>query len=248
MPRILLTNDDGIAAPGLRALEEAMQSLGEVWVAAPASEQSATSRAITLRRPLRYEASGPRRYAVHGTPADTVMMAIHQILDFRPDLLVSGINQGPNLGENIFYSGTVAAAAEAVKYGIPAIAMSVDSRANADFSEAAAFAPKLAAQVLRRGLPAGVALNVNVPCPWSKGIEVTRQSQKISRNLMVEVFDPYERPYYWMHEEVPVDEAEPGTDYAAIRDGKISITPLRFDHTEESLIDEVGRWMNGDEL
>ncbi len=113
MPRILLTNDDGISAPGLRALETAMATLGDVWVVAPHSEQSATSRAITLRHPLRIVEAGPRRYAVEGTPADTVMMALNQILDFRPDLLVSGINGGPNLGENIYYSGTVAASAVA---------------------------------------------------------------------------------------------------------------------------------------
>jgi len=239
MVRILLTNDDGIGAPGLAAVERTLADLGESHVVAPMSEQSGTSRAITLRRPLRFETKGPRRYAVDGTPADTIMMAISQILSFRPDLVVSGINSGPNLGENIYYSGTVAAAAEAAKYGLPAIALSVNARDDIDYRQTAELAQRIATKVLEDGLPPGVALNVNVPHAWDRGIEITRQSRKISRNLMVEVFDPHGRPYYWMHEEVPLADAEPGTDYAAIRDGKVSITPIRFDHTEESLIEPL---------
>ena len=239
MVRILLTNDDGVGALGLLALEEALAEVGEIHVAAPLNEQSGTSRSITLRRPLRFETKGVRRYAVEGTPADTVMMAVNQILDFRPDLVVSGINSGSNLGENIYYSGTVAAAAEAAKYGIPAVALSVNARKNIDYSQAAELAPRIALQALEAGLPAGVALNVNVPQPWSGGIEITRQSRKISRNLMIEVLDPYGRPYYWVHEEVPLADAEPGSDYAAVRDGKVSITPIRFDHTEEMLIEPL---------
>jgi 5'-nucleotidase len=239
MIRILLTNDDGIAAPGLHALEEAVANLGEVHVVAPLTEQSGTSRAITLRRPLRYETKGVRRHAVEGTPADTVMMAVSQILGFRPDFAISGINSGPNLGENIYYSGTVAAAAEAAKYGIPAIALSVNARTGIDYSAAAEFGARLASKMIEDGLPSGVALNVNVPCPWTGGIEITKQSRKISRNLMIEIADPHGRPYYWMHEEVPLTDAEPGTDYAAIRDGHVSITPIRFDHTEEALIEPL---------
>lgn len=239
MVRILLTNDDGVGALGLQVLEEALADVGEIHVAAPLNEQSGTSRSITLRRPLRFEKKGVRRYAVEGTPADTVMMAVNQILDFQPDLVVSGINAGSNLGENIYYSGTVAAAAEAAKYGIPAIALSVNARKNIDYSQAAELAPRIALQALETGMPAGVALNVNVPHPWNEGIEITRQSRKISRKLMIEVLDPHGRPYYWMHEEVPLADAEPGSDYAAIRDGKVSITPIRFDHTEEMLIEPL---------
>jgi len=239
MVRILLTNDDGIGAPGLLALEETLADLGEVHVVAPLNEQSGTSRAITLRRPLRFVPKGPRRYAVEGTPADTVTMAVIQILDFTPDLVISGINSGPNLGENIYYSGTVAAAAEAAKYGIPAIALSVNARTNIDYRQTAELAPRIASKVLEDGLPPGVALNVNVPHPWDGAIEITRQSRKISSNLMIEVSDPSGRPYYWMHEEVPLTDAESGTDYAAIRDGKVSITPIRFDHTEEALIEPL---------
>jgi 5'-nucleotidase len=236
MPRILLTNDDGIGAPGLNALEAAFSSAGEVYVAAPATEQSATSRAITIRHPLRFHDCGPRRWAVEGTPADTVMMAVNRILAFRPDIVVSGINYGPNLGENIFYSGTVAAAAEAAKYGIPAVAVSVDARSGVDFAGPAEFAVKLVLRILHDGLPPGVALNVNIPYPDQRGVAITRQSQKISRNLMVESTDPRGRPYYWMHEEIPLADAEPGSDYAAVRDGMISVTPLRFDPTALDLI------------
>ncbi len=208
MPRILLTNDDGIGAPGLRAVETALAALGQVWVVAPHGEQSATSRAITLRHPLRLSEAGPRRYAVEGTPADTVMMAINQVLPFRPDLLVSGINGGPNLGENIYYSGTVAAAAEGVKYGIPSIAVSVNARADIDFAQTAEFAVRLGTEVLDKGLAEGVALNVNVPHPWSGGVAITRQSRKISRNIMIEGRDPRGRPYYWIDEDVPLTDAE----------------------------------------
>jgi len=242
MPRILLTNDDGIGAPGLRALERAMAPVGEVWVVAPHSEQSATSRSITLRHPLRVAEIGERRYAIEGTPADTVMMALNQVLGFRPDLLVSGINGGPNLGENIYYSGTVAAAAEGTKYGVPSIAISVDARANIDFEPSADFAARLAQRVLDEGLAEGVALNVNVPHPWRGGVAITRQSRKISRNVMIESHDPRGRPYYWIDEHVPLADAEPGTDYAAVRDGLVSITPLRFDHTAEEMLRELQKW------
>ena len=239
MPTILVTNDDGIDAPGIAALEHALAAVGEVCTVAPISEQSAASRRITLRRPFRYETRGKNRFAVDGTPADCAMMALTHILEDPPDLVVSGINNGPNLGENVFYSGTVAAAAEGAKYGIPAIAMSVNQRVDIDYTLAAKFAAELALKVLSQGLPDGIALNVNVPYPTYDGVEITHQSRKISRNMMIETKDPYGRPYYWMHEEVPLDDAEPGSDYAAIRDGKISITPLRFDHTAYDLIEKL---------
>ena len=236
MPRILVTNDDGIAAPGLHALEASLARVGDVYTVAPLYEQSGASRHITLRKPFRYQTEGRNRYAVDGTPADCAMMAITYLLDFKPDLVVSGINNGPNLGENIYYSGTVAGAAEGPKYGIPAIAMSVNQRVDIDYGPAAEFAARLAERVLDEGLPEGIALNVNVPCPTYTGVEITHQSRKISRNLMIETHDPHGRPYYWMHEEVPLADAEPGSDYAAVRDGKVSITPLRFDHTAHDLL------------
>ncbi len=231
MSRILLTNDDGIHAAGIKALEAAVAAIGEVYVVAPLTEQSAASRAITVRHPLRYREFGPRHFAVEGTPTDSIMLGLAHLLDFRPDLVISGINNGPNLGENIFYSGTVAAAAEGARHGIPAIAMSVTERVDIDYSVAAGVAARLAKHVVAAGLPAGVALNVNVPHPSFDGIEITRQSPKISRNVMLGGQDPYGRPYFWMPEEVPLDIAEPGTDYAAVREGKVSVTPMRFDYT-----------------
>ena len=241
--RILITNDDGIDAPGLAALEKAVSSVGEVYVCAPMNEHSGSSRGITLRRPLRFRQTGERRYAVDGTPADAVMMALCLVLDFHPDLVLSGINNGPNLGENVFYSGTVAGAAEAAKHGIPSIAISVTERENLDFGPAAEFAAHLAQQVAEQGLPHGVGLNVNVPHPRYHGVEVTRQSRKISRNLMVEGHDPRGRPYYWMDEQIPLEAAEAGSDYAAVRDGRVSITPLRFDNTAEDLIPSLQTWL-----
>jgi len=242
LPRILLTNDDGIHAPGLRALEEAMANVGETWTVAPMFEQSAASRKITLRRPFRYDEVGTRRFAVEGTPADCAMTALVHLLEFKPDLVVSGINNGPNLGENVYYSGTVAAAAEGPKYGVPAIAMSVNQRTDIDYGPSADFAAKLALKVLEEGLPEGVALNVNVPHPRYEGVEITHQSRKISRNLMIETRDPNGRPYYWMHEEVPLEAAEAGSDYAAVRDGKVSITPLHFDHTDRQAMEALATW------
>jgi len=239
MARILLTNDDGIGALGLRSLEAAFEGTADVYVVAPSAEQSATSRSITLRHPLRYHEHGPGRWAVDGTPADTVMMAVNRILEFRPDVVVSGINYGPNLGENIFYSGTVAAAAEAAKYGIPAVAVSVDARSGVDFSAPAGFTVSLVQRLLHHRLPPGVALNVNIPYPAHRGVAITFQSKKILRNQMIESIDPRGRPYYWMQEEVPLADAEPGSDYAAVRDGMISISPLRFDPTARDLIEPL---------
>jgi 5'-nucleotidase len=239
MPRILVTNDDGISAPGILALEAALACVGDVYTVAPMYEQSAASRRITLRRPLRFEMRGTNRFAVEGTPADCGMMALTHLLDFRPDLVVSGINNGPNLGENVYYSGTVAGAAEGAKYGIPAIAMSVDQRVDIDYGPAADFAQQLAQQTLDNGLAPGIALNVNVPHPSYDGVRITHQSSKISRNLMVETQDPHGRVYHWMHEEIPLHDAEEGSDYAAVRDGKVSITPLRFDHTAYDVIADL---------
>ena len=242
MFRILLTNDDGIDAPGLRALEEAAGDLGEVYVAAPAHEQSGAGRAITIHRPLRYREAGTRRYAVEGTPTDTVMMALTLLLDFRPDLVLSGINNGSNLGENIYYSGTVAAAAEAAKHGIASIAVSVAAQRDVDFRPAAEFVTRLGLRVLENGLPPGVALNVNVPHPRYERVRITRQSPKVSRNVMRGGEDPRGSAYYWMHEEVRHEDAEAGTDYAAVRDGDVSITPLHFEHTAHQVVETLGDW------
>src|SRR6266568_8832396 len=200
MKRILLTNDDGIQAAGLKALEQKLVSLGEVTVVAPEREMSATSQAISLHTPLRVHRLDERHYAVSGTPADAVIVALHHLLPEKPDLVVSGINPGGNLGENVYYSGTVAGAMEAVLHGVPSFAISLASRKSPDFSTAAAFGARLATQILAEGLAEGVTLNVNVPRGEARGVRVTRQSRKISQNLVVEMKDPRGRPYYWLDE------------------------------------------------
>jgi len=241
--RILLTNDDGIGAPGLKALEASLAQVGEVTVVAPEREMSATSQAITVHAPLRVHRLDERHYAVSGTPADAIILALHQLLPEKPELVVSGVNPGGNLGENVVYSGTVAAALEATLHGVPAIAVSLASRKSSDFGPAAAFAAELAAQVLREGLPAGVMLNVNVPRGEVRGVRLTHQSRKISQNVIHEKKDPRGRSYYWQDETLSVDDIEADSDYAAIRDREISITPLQADRTDYSSLNHLSRWL-----
>lgn len=240
---ILLTNDDGINAEGLTALEEALQEHAALTVVAPHLERSASSHAISLQQPIRYEKISERKYAVEGTPADAVIMALNHICKVEPDLVIAGINRGGNMGENIFYSGTVAAAFEAVLNRVPAFAVSVASREGYRYEVAAAFAVQLALKILRGGLPKGIVLNVNVPEPWRNGVRLTRQSRKITKNLLVESLDPRGRTYYWLHEQVDLSRIDPDTDYAAIQAGSISITPLQIDRTEHNVVRELAGWV-----
>lgn len=241
--RILVTNDDGIHAPGLRALEEALRPLGEVTVVAPEREMSATSQSISLHSPLRAHALDERHFAVAGTPADAVILAIHHLLPEKPDLVISGINPGGNLGENVVYSGTVAGAMEAVLHGVPAFAVSLCSRKQADFSVAAGFASRLAAKVLEEGLPPGVMLNVNVPRGEPRGARFARQSQKISQTLVREQKDPRGRKYFWLDESVALEQVEPDSDYAAVLAGEIAITPLQVDRTDYKSLNHLSHWL-----
>ena len=241
--KILVTNDDGIHSEGLKALERALEPLGEVTVVAPDREMSATSQAISLHTPLRVNALDERHYAVSGTPTDAVILAIHHLLRGKPDLVVSGINPGGNLGENVVYSGTVAAAMEAVLHGFPAFAISLATRKQLDFSSAATFAKQLAEKVLAEGLPAGVMLNVNVPRGEVRGARFTRQSQKISQNLIREQKDPRGRTYYWHDETVDLEQVEPDSDYAAILAHEISVTPLQVDRTDYPSLNHLSGWL-----
>ena len=241
--RILVTNDDGIHAPGLKALEAALRQVGEVTVAAPDREMSATSQSISLHSPLRVHRYDEHHFAVTGTPADTVILALYHLLPQKPDLVVSGINPGGNLGENVIYSGTVAAAMEAVLHGVPAFAISLASRKQKDFSAAAAFAAHLAAKILEEGLPAGVMLNVNVPRGEVRGVRITAQSQKVSQNLVIEQKDPRGRPYYWLDETVELKEVEPNSDYAAIVAQEISVSPLQVDRTHYASLNHISAWL-----
>jgi 5'-nucleotidase len=248
MKQILLTNDDGIQAPGLKSLEESLASVGEVTVVAPDREMSATSQSVSAHTPLRVHQLDEAHYAVSGTPTDTVIIALYHILPQRPDLVVSGINPGGNLGENVVYSGTVAAAMEAAMQGVPSLAISLATRKSRDFSTAATFAAQLAAKVLEEGLPEGVMLNVNVPRGEVHGVRLTRQSQKISRNLVLEKKDPRGRPYYWLDETVELSEVEPDSDYAAILAHEVSVTPLHVDRTHYPSLNHLSRWLPALEL
>jgi len=241
--RILITNDDGIYADGLKALEQALLTVGEVTVVAPDREMSATSQSISVHTPLRVHAFDERHYAVTGTPADAVILALYRLLPSKPDLVVSGINPGGNLGENVIYSGTVAAAMEATLHGVPAFAISHASRKHLDFAAAAAFAARLAERVLQDGLPPGVMLNVNVPRGEVRGVRVARQSQKISQNIVHEKADPRGRPYFWLDETARLESAESDSDYAAIRAHEISITPLQVDRTDYSSLRQLSAWL-----
>ena len=241
--RILITNDDGIYAPGLKALEEGLAAVGEVTVVAPDREMSATSQSISVHAPLRVHALDERHFAVSGTPADTVILALYRLLPQKPDLVISGINPGGNLGENVIYSGTVAAAMEATLHGVPAFAISLATRKHLDFSAAAAFAAQLARTIFDKGLRPGVMLNVNVPRGEVRGVRVARQSQKISQNVVHEKSDPRGRPYFWLDETARIESAEPDSDYAAIRAHAISITPLQVDRTDYAVLRQLTDWL-----
>jgi 5'-nucleotidase len=240
MARILVTNDDGIHSAGIIALAEALESVGDVLVVAPAHEMSAASHSLTLTRPLRIDEIDERHYSVDGTPTDCVTLAMNHLLrDELPDLVVSGINKGGNLGDDVTYSGTVAGALEASIYGLPGIAVSLVQRTDFDFQHAAAFAAQLAMRVLGDGLPRGTLLNVNVPPGPIRGVRLTRQGTKIIRPNVIEGTDPRQRKYYWIGEESLTWNEEEGSDYEALRQGLVSITPLRTDLTDYHALEKL---------
>jgi 5'-nucleotidase len=243
MPNILITNDDGIHAPGLRALVEALRDVATITVVAPSYERSAAAQSLTLRQPIYCDQIAEREFSVEGTPADAMILALHTLLKEKPDLVISGINRGGNVGENIYYSGTVGAAMEAAINRVPAIAVSVVYRGREfDFKPAANFTRGLLQLVLGEGLLPGVVLNVNVPQDWSGEVRFTRQSSKITRNLLQPGSDPRGRPYYWLSEQQFSEGIEPATDHAAIRDRAISITPLEVDRTHGPSLENLSHW------
>src|SRR4029434_126029 len=231
MTRILLTNDDGIHSDGLIKLEEALKAVRDVYGVAPASEMSGASHSLTLSRPLRIRQVDSRHWSVDGTPTDCVTLALNKILPIeeRPHICVSGINHGGNLGDDATYSGTVAGALEATILGVPGIAVSLVARDNFNFRHAAAFAVIAAQKVLDEGLPEGTLLNINLPSGEIKGVRVTRQGIKNARPVISEHIDPRGKPYFWIGEQYFRSNAEDGTDYRAIEEGYVSITPLRSD-------------------
>jgi 5'-nucleotidase len=243
MPHILITNDDGIHAPGLRALVDALKDDATLTVVAPSRERSAAAQSLTLRQPIYMDQLAANEYSIEGTPADAVILAFNAILKEKPDLVVSGINRGGNMGENIYYSGTVGAAMEGAINRVPSIAISVAYRGKEfDFKPAAQFARILVPLMLTEGLPPGILLNVNVPQAWNGSVRFTRQSSKITRNLLQPGTDPRGRKYFWLHEQQRIEDIDPDTDLAAIRDGAISITPLELDHTHAPSLEHLSHW------
>jgi len=243
MAHILLTNDDGIHAPGLKALAAGLEGFGTISVVAPNREQSGAAQSLTLRQPIVCNVLGEREWSVDGTPADAVIVALHRLLPEPPDLVISGINFGANLGENVYYSGTVGAAREAALHHIPAVAISLCSKnATVKFEAAARVARSAAELVLKEGLPDQVLLNINVPEPWSGGVKFTRQSKKITRNQLSEGKDPRGRSYYWLFEQRIDKDVAPDTDYAAIFSGAVSVTPLHLDPTDTQSLNHLSHW------
>lgn len=283
---ILLTNDDGIEAPGLQALLRALQPLAQVTVLAPDHNWSAAGHTKTMHKPLRVRpysfnhttldlrqdpASEPgsargespvkkpdrladgepervEAYTTSGAPSDCVTLALLGILEEKPDLVVSGINQGANLGYDLTYSGTVAAAMEAVIAGLPAVAISLDSYDGQDFEHAARMGARVVKQVADRGLPDGVFLNVNVPYRPAEelaGVAITRLGRRVYRDLLLERRDPRGRPYYWIGGEPPSGHLDEGTDIWALAHGYVSITPVHLDMTAYDLLPNLEDWRFG---
>ncbi|MFQ5568574.1 MAG: 5'/3'-nucleotidase SurE [Rhodothermales bacterium] len=251
-PLILICNDDGIDAPGIVALASAMDDLGDVYVVAPVDEQSAVGHAITFRDPVRarpWEFRVPSghvpAFAVTGTPADCAKLAVNHLLPRTPNLVVSGINRGPNTAVNVIYSGTVSAATEASILGVDAIAFSLCTWEATDYEAAARYAQIIARKVLRNGMPPGVLFNVNIPAlPFGdiKGIAVTRQAHSRWEESFVERTDPLNQPYYWLSGRfVNLDDGE-HTDLAAVEGGFVSLTPIQYDLTAHSLLSELRTW------
>jgi 5'-nucleotidase len=243
--RILVTNDDGIHAPGLKVLERIARSLSpDVWVVAPESEHSGASHSLTLRRPLQINKINRRKFAVSGTPSDCTLIAVNHIIrDRRPDIVLSGVNRGANLGEDVLYSGTVAAAMEGAMLGIPAIAFSqVRVKDKLHWETAAAFAPEVIRKLVSLPWPKGVLMSVNFPGVAPKdvtGIEIGRQGRRMSHVEVVHARDPFEREVTWIGD-FPTDEPEhPETDLGIILTKAVSVTPLHFDLTHRAMLQRM---------
>lgn len=247
---ILVSNDDGILSEGLAALVIELRTIAHVTVVAPESQQSAVGHAITVHRPLRVREVKKSNeffgFAVDGTPADCVKLAIRNIMKSKPDLVISGINHGSNTAVSVLYSGTVSAATEGTILGIPSFAMSLTTfEANADFSYAAKFARQLALKIVEKGLPNGTLLNVNVPSvPENdiRGIVITRQGKSIWNDEFEARRDPGNKQYFWLKGELVELDDEEDIDQRAILNNKVSITPIQFDLTNYEMIEKLKGW------
>jgi 5'-nucleotidase len=240
MRRILVTNDDGYFSPGIQALAEALAPIGQVTIVAPEREASAVGHALTLRRPLRLEPIAERVFAVDGTPTDCVNIALAEVLDGKPDLVVSGINKGWNVGDDVTYSGTVAGALEAALLGYPAMAVSLQHHRGAwDFGPAASIAARLAAALLDAPLLARSFLNINVPTAPIRGVRVTVQAKRNHITQIDKRLDPRGRPYFWIEEAMDEWEPHDRSDRQAVSDGYVSVTPLHPDLTDHRALARV---------
>lgn len=249
---VLLTNDDGINADGIQALKTAFQAVpgAEVFVVAPDRERSASGHAITIHHPLQVEEvdpgeAGGRSFAVNGTPADCVKLGVKALLPEPPQIVVSGINRGPNLGTDVFYSGTVSAAVEGIILGIPSIAVSLTAFEDLDYGYAAEFAVYLAGEVFRRGLPENTLLNVNIP-PLAEeeiaGVAVTRLGKRPYENVFERRFDPRGKLYFWLAGENLALNGGPDTDVGSIKDNLVSVTPIHLDLTNHVVVSLLSQW------
>lgn len=240
MALILVTNDDGFFSKGIQVLAEALEELGEVFIVAPDRDRSAVSHALTMHRPLRVDLIRDRTYSVNGTPTDCVVVGVKKLLPREPDLIVSGINKGANLGEDVTYSGTVSAAIEGAILGVPSIAISLVGERPFRYESASHFALKIAKVVLEKGLPTDTLLNVNVPnkpLQEIKGIKVTKQGKRSYENSIHEIFSPWGEKQYWIGGGVVSWQKMEGTDIQAIIENYVSISPLHIDLTNYQALD-----------
>ena len=246
MLTILVTNDDGFRSEGIRALADALASIGDATIVAPVDEASAIGHALTLRRPLRLERISARVYGVDGTPTDCVNVAVTQVFKRLPDFVVSGINKGWNLGDDVTYSGTVAGALEGALLGVPSLAVSLRATSGQyDFSHAAQAVATLVEAVLRRPLPPQTFLNVNVPKGTPKGLRATVQARRNHITSVAERHDPKGRPYFWIEEGQNEWQPHDRSDFQAVRDGYVSVTPLHPDLTAYDAlptVEELSAW------
>ncbi len=249
MHTILITNDDGIHSPGLMALKESLAPLGKIVVVAPDRDNSAISHALTMNRPLRLIKIDEDVYTLDGTPTDCVSISLGKVLDRAPDLLVSGINSGPNIGDDITYSGTVSAAIEGTMYAVPSMAVSMAGEQPLNYGKADSLIKELAQRVIAHGLPANTLMNVNIPAAAElHGVKITRQGRRIWKQAVQEVKDPRGRVYYWIGGGTPLLDSGKDTDVQALGEGYVSISPIHLDLTNHEGISYFRDDMSLDKL
>lgn len=244
--RILVSNDDGYQAQGIISLVSALREIAELIVVAPDQDRSGASNSLTLRRPLYITRQKNGFYSVEGTPTDCVHVAINGLLDENPDMVVSGVNAGPNLGDDVIYSGTVAAATEGRFLGLPAVAVSLASPRPQYYDTAARVAKRIVTRLRENPLPADTILNVNVPdLPWEQlaGFQATRLGHRHKSEPALKAIDPRGHTIYWIGPAGPEQDAGPGTDFHAIRTGFVSITPIQIDLTRYTALDQIAHWL-----